>query len=139
MPNITTRMGLTSTTIQIRNEDAKSNFMNFEQRWEAAGAIKVTAKINKADNFDDLYESLPLLEKDYINLICNQTKFDTYKTFYIPDWVFLSGSDSTTEEAVCRVVSELFTGLYDVSKSLFKITVSELDLDPGVEVGFPVE
>lgn len=139
MPSITTKQDLTSTTIQIRSDDAKSNFLNFEQRWESTSAIRVFAKINKVSNFDELYQDLTIFEKDYINLVCNSIKFNKPVVYYLPDWIFLSKDGNTVEDVLSKVLVELFTGLGDESQNLFKIDIIELNLDPGVEIGFPVE
>lgn len=139
MPSLTTKLDLTSTTIQIRNDDAKSNFLTFEHRWEAAAAIRVVAKINKSEDFDKHFAELPYPDQDYVNLVCNQVTFDKPVTFYLPDWVFLTGDDEPMDVAISNVLVEVFTGLYYDPNVLFKVDILEADLTPDAEIVFPVE
>ena len=139
MPNLTTKMDLTSTTIQIRNDDAKSNFLTFEHRWESTAAIRVVAKINKSEDFDKHFSELPYPDREYVNLVCNQLTFDSPVVFYLPDWVFLTGDDESMGASISNVLVEVFTGLYYDPNVLFKVDVLEADLDPGAEIVFPVE
>lgn len=139
MPNLTTRMDLTSTTIQIRSDDAKSNFMNFDHSWEAVSAIKVSAKVVKTEIFQTVFNTLKAYEKEYINLVCNHTEFDKVKRYYLPDWVFLEGEDDTMEAAVCSVIVEMVTGLRpEDNHGMFKAIVTGIEMDIDAEIGFPV-
>jgi len=139
MPNLTTKLDLTSTTIQIRSDDAKSNFMSFDHKWEATSAIRIHAKVTKAEDFDELFLNLPLLEQDYITVACGNIQFGKELKFYLPDWVFLDSRGRTLEESVAMVVIELVTGISpDECQSLFNVEITFVDLEPGVEIGFPV-
>lgn len=139
MPNLTTKMDLTSTTIQIRSDDAKSNFMNFGHSWEAVSAIGVTAQVVKTEAFQSIFNDLVSYKKDYVNLVCNNTDFNKVKRFYLPDWVFLEVEGDSLEDSVSSVIIELVTGLSpEENHGMFKAIISGIEIDIDAEIGFPV-
>lgn len=139
MPNLTTKLDLTSTTIQIRSDDAKSNFMNFDHDWEAVACILVTASVSKTDSFDEEFKKLPSYQREYLTLVCNNTVFDKEKRYYIPDWVFLEVEGETMKESIENVVIELVTGVKPrVMPNLFTANVTGIEMDIDAEIGFPV-
>jgi hypothetical protein len=139
MSNLTTKLDLTSTTIQIRSDDAKSNFMNFEHKWEAVNCIEVKASVTKSEKFDLVYKTLTAYEKEYVNLVCNNTKFGEIRKYYLPDWVFLEVDGETMSESITNVIIEVVTGVNPVNTpGLFVATIDSINLDVDAELGFPV-
>ncbi len=142
MVHMVTRDDLTSTTIQIRGDDTRSNLLMFDTAWEASEGIKVVVRLHKAEDFEEMAEKLFPHQKEYLNAILTSVPFQKTKTFYLPDFAILSsGTCESLNDTLSRIVIELLTGAEaddTAMQALFTVEFIGIEMDTDFEVGFPV-